>query len=70
MGFCQGSITKKVGGKEYFVLSINTQRGKRFKQEKYYLKSEAAEVTAGNIDIHLNDKDALSKFHAELMSSK
>ncbi|MDX2361837.1 MAG: hypothetical protein QNK23_13590 [Crocinitomicaceae bacterium] len=68
--FPEGPSTKKVAGREYYVLSINTQRGKRFKQEKYYQSSEAASVTAGNVDINITDADALKAFYDKLLGAK
>ncbi|MDG1330809.1 MAG: hypothetical protein P8P74_00655 [Crocinitomicaceae bacterium] len=68
--FPEGPKTKKVAGREYSILSINTQRGKRFKQAKYYLKSTFSDVTVGNVDINLMDAEALNAFHVKLLAAK
>jgi hypothetical protein len=65
-----GPITKKFGGEEYYLLSINIQRGKRFKQKNYYQSSKEADVTVGNIDININDADAIKGFYDKLISAK
>lgn len=65
-----GPITKKFGGEEYYLLSINIQRGKRFKQKNYYQSSKEADVTVGNIDISINDADAIKAFYDKLLSAK
>jgi hypothetical protein len=66
----EGPTTKKVAGKEYYLLSINVQRGKRFKQDKYYKSSEPVDVTVGNIDINLNDAEALKAFYDAFLAAK
>jgi hypothetical protein len=68
--FPDGAKMKKVGGEEYHTLSINAQRGKRFKQENYYLKSTASDVTIGNVDIKITDAEAMKAFYDKLIAAK
>ena len=68
--FPEGAAAKKVGGKDYYQLSINVQRGKRFKQKKYYLSAAPADVTVGNVDIDIMDADAMKAFYAKLVAAK
>jgi hypothetical protein len=68
--FPDGPTIKKSGGKEYHILSINTQRGKRFKQEKYFLDNDLANVTVGYVDLNLNDKEAIQSFYTKFLAAK
>ena len=68
--FPDGAKMKKVGGEEYHTLSINAQRGKRFKQENYYLKSTASDVTLRNLEIKITDGEAMKAFYDKLIAAK
>lgn len=65
----EGPVAKKVSGVNYFVFSINTVRGKRFKQEKY-TRSEPDEVTVGNLDIHINKEEEAKTFFNRVKAAK
>jgi hypothetical protein len=68
--FPDGSKTKKTAGKEYYSLSINTTRGKRFKQESYSINNGLANVTVGSVDINIMDKTSLNAFYVALKAAK